>query len=60
MFLLDTNVLSELRRPDQFQRRKMGRQRIAVRPVPFQHQLLVTRNRADFEPMGVALLNPWE
>jgi len=24
------------------------------------HLIVVTRNRADFEPMGVTVLNPWE
>jgi len=32
-----------------------------IAATAFVHRLtVVTRNRADFEPMGVAVLNPWE
>jgi len=78
MFLLDTHVISELRRPDRADRNVVAwavAQRCARLHVPDRraerdaliaatamvHGLtVVTRNVADFEPVGVALLNPWE
>jgi predicted nucleic acid-binding protein len=62
MFLLDTNVISEFRRP-----KKADRNVIAwANTIPAASFFLsaistvVTRNVTDFEPAGVALLNPWE
>lgn len=60
MFLLDTNVISELR--------KTGDGKADANVVAWLsgvdaatcHLSAVTRNTADFESTGVPLLNPWE
>lgn len=52
MILVDTNVLSELTRltPD-------GQ----IAAIALMHGMSVaTRNVGDFEPAGVAIVNPWE
>jgi predicted nucleic acid-binding protein len=53
MYLLDTNVVSELRRA------KSGKADKHVTALV--HGMAVaTRNVADFAPTGVELFNPWE
>ena len=48
MYLLDTNVVSELRK-------------VRLGKADAQHgMVVVTRNLADFAPTGVATLNPWD
>jgi predicted nucleic acid-binding protein len=49
MFLLDTNVISELRHPQK-----------ADSNVLVHGLTVVTRNVADFAPVGVPLLDPWK
>ncbi len=64
MWLLDTNVLSELRRHDRTHP-KVADPR-AERDALFAATALVyrlkvaTRNVAAFQPMGVDAFNPWE
>lgn len=49
MFLLDTNVISELRKRDAL-----------IAATALVHGLsVVTRNVADFKALGVELINPW-
>ena len=50
-FLVDTNVISELRRS--------RRDALIAATAVVRGLTVVTRNVADFEPMGVALINPW-
>jgi predicted nucleic acid-binding protein len=52
MFVLDTNVLSELRQP------RKSNPRVATALV--HGMTIVTRNVADFEATGVPVINPWE
>ena len=53
MFLLDTNVVSELRKFN------AGRAAMIAATALEQGLVVVTRNIQDFERMGVELLNPW-
>lgn len=46
-YLLDTNVVSELRKP-------------AGRAALTSGLVVVTRNTADFHPLGARLLDPWD
>lgn len=45
MYLLDTNVIAELRKAES---RKIDQ------------MVVVTRNVDDFAPIGVEIVNPWE
>ena len=72
MFVLDTNVVSELRRilavdttvarrfaqlhvPD----RRAERDALIAATALVHGMTVATRNIADFEPMGVPVLDPW-
>ena len=53
-YILDTNVLSELRKASQ------GRADALIAATALVHDMAVfTRNVADFEPTGVVVINPW-
>lgn len=69
MFLLDTNIVSELRNRHRAhpsvlswaERVSRADLRLSViAATALVHRLtVVTRNEKDFKPMGVPLLNPW-
>ncbi len=67
MYLLDTNVISELRKvksgkadknhiPDP----RSDRDAIIAATAIVHGMTVVTRNVADFKPTGVEILNPWD
>jgi len=51
MYLLDTNVVSELR--------KIRRDGLIVATALVHGMTVVTRSVADFESTGALILNPW-
>jgi predicted nucleic acid-binding protein len=61
MFLLDANVISELRRPTKANPKVTAWADSVRQPALFLSVMTVaTRNIADFRSMGVSVLNPWE
>lgn len=54
MFVLDTNVVSELRRPHS------ERDALIAATALVQDMAVATRNVADFAATGVETVNPWE
>jgi predicted nucleic acid-binding protein len=57
MYLLDTNVVSELRRPERANPRP-ERDGLIAATADIHHLTVVTRNIRDFP--DVPTLNPWE
>ena len=61
MFLLDTNVVSELRKVSSQSANPMPDYDTLIAATALVHSLtVVTRNTEDFERTGVKLLNPWQ
>lgn len=68
MYLLDTNVVSELRKVRLAQRcarlhvpdRRSERDALIAATALVHGMAVVTRNVADFQPTGVTLINPWQ
>ena len=59
MYLIDTNIISELTKPKQNFCMTLADSLIAATAI-HHNRILVTRNVSDFKKCGLSLLNPFE